>query len=140
MSSFYVSVFTILFLWCSESILLCTDPSPSPLSLLRSGFGSEVSRSLHELKIGGGDLKLSGYICSPFDNFSIKVWLFSWCHKRRLILLFDISLFFISCFYGRVFNMSVSTPFCNFFKSMVIGGWIGFSILWNCLDLSRDRY
>uniref|UniRef100_A0A0A0L1I8 MutL C-terminal dimerisation domain-containing protein n=1 Tax=Cucumis sativus TaxID=3659 RepID=A0A0A0L1I8_CUCSA len=56
----------------SKSILLCTDPSPSPLSLLRSGFGSEVSRSLHELKIGGGDLKLSGYICSPFDNFSIK--------------------------------------------------------------------
>ncbi|KAL4027258.1 hypothetical protein IC575_015721 [Cucumis melo] len=66
----------------SESILLCTDPSPSPLSLLRSGFGSEVSRSLHELKIGGGDLKLSGYICSPFDNFSIKGVQYVYINRR----------------------------------------------------------
>ncbi|XP_038903643.1 DNA mismatch repair protein MLH3 isoform X2 [Benincasa hispida] len=66
----------------SESILLCTDPSPSPLSLLRSGFGSEVSRSLHELKIGDGDLKLSGYICSPFDSFSIKAVQYVYINRR----------------------------------------------------------
>lgn len=70
----------------SESILLFTDPSPSPLSLLRSGFGSEVSRSLHELKIGDGDLKLSGYICRPFDSFSIKAVQYVCIHTILCIL------------------------------------------------------
>ncbi|XP_023539513.1 DNA mismatch repair protein MLH3 isoform X2 [Cucurbita pepo subsp. pepo] len=66
----------------SESILLYTNPSPSPLSLLRSGFGSEVSRSLHELKIGDGGLKLSGYICSPFDTFTIKAVQYVYINRR----------------------------------------------------------
>ncbi|XP_022971390.1 DNA mismatch repair protein MLH3 isoform X1 [Cucurbita maxima] len=66
----------------SESILLYTNPSPSPLSLLRSGFGSEISRSLRELKIGDGDLKLSGYICSPFDTFTIKAVQYVYINRR----------------------------------------------------------
>ncbi|XP_022158273.1 DNA mismatch repair protein MLH3 isoform X5 [Momordica charantia] len=66
----------------SESNVLCTYPSSSPLSLLRSGFGSEVSRSLHEVKIGDGDLKLSGYICSPFDSFTIKAVQYFYINRR----------------------------------------------------------
>lgn len=109
------------FFACSERILLCTNPSPSPLSLLSSGFGSEVSRSLLELKIGDGDLKLSGYIGSPFDSFTIKVIYFLDVIKEGYFCFLIFLQFFIICFYGRLFNMFVSTPLCEFFKSMVCG-------------------
>lgn len=51
--------------------LLCTHPS-SPLSLLTSGFGIEVSESLQELNASDSILKLSGYVSGPCDGFGIK--------------------------------------------------------------------
>lgn len=62
----------ILFSTCSGDELLCTHRS-SPLSLLTSGFGIEVSDSLHELNASDGILKLSGFISGPCDGFGIKV-------------------------------------------------------------------
>ncbi|EXB95122.1 DNA mismatch repair protein mutL [Morus notabilis] len=57
----------------SEDVLLCTHPS-SPMSLMTSCFGIEVSTSLHELNISAGKIKLSGYISGPCDNLTIKDW------------------------------------------------------------------
>ncbi len=62
----------ILFSTCSGDELLCTHPS-SPLSLLTSGFGIEVSESLQELNASDSILKLSGYVSGPCDGFGIKV-------------------------------------------------------------------
>lgn len=62
----------ILFSTRSGDELLCTHPS-SPLSLLTSGFGIEVSDSVHELNASDGILKLSGFISGPCDGFGIKV-------------------------------------------------------------------
>ncbi|KAF3440880.1 hypothetical protein FNV43_RR19166 [Rhamnella rubrinervis] len=56
----------------SEGVLLCTNLS-SPLALLTSGFGIDVSASLHELNTSDGKLKLSGYVSGPSDDFAIKV-------------------------------------------------------------------
>lgn len=59
---------------CSEDELLCTNSSSSPLSLLSSGFGVEVSSSLHELQVQDDIIKLSGYISGPCNSFSLKVF------------------------------------------------------------------
>ncbi|XP_054825799.1 DNA mismatch repair protein MLH3 [Prosopis cineraria] len=56
----------------SEDELLCTHSSSSPLSLLTSGFGVEVSSSLHELQDQDDVIKLSGYISGPCNNFTLK--------------------------------------------------------------------
>lgn len=53
-------------------MLLCTNRS-SPLSLLTSGFGIDVSASLHEINTSDGKLKLSGYMSGPSDDLAIKV-------------------------------------------------------------------
>lgn len=58
---------------CSEDELLRTIPSPSPLTLLRSAFGIEVSDALHELNISDGKLELSGYLSNPCNCLAIKV-------------------------------------------------------------------
>ncbi|GFZ09462.1 MUTL protein homolog 3 [Actinidia rufa] len=54
--------------------LFCTVPSSSPLSLLTSGFGIEVSSFLHELSVTDGVLKLLGYMSTPHDTSSVKDW------------------------------------------------------------------
>ncbi|XP_057958791.1 DNA mismatch repair protein MLH3 isoform X2 [Malania oleifera] len=56
----------------SEDDLLGTQPSPSPLTLLTSVFGIEVSSSLHEVNLSGGALKLSGYVSGPSSTSSVK--------------------------------------------------------------------
>ncbi|XP_059437766.1 DNA mismatch repair protein MLH3 isoform X2 [Corylus avellana] len=61
--------------------LLCTQPS-SPLLLLKSGFGLEVSDSLHKLNISDGVLKLSGYISDPVDGFEIKAFQYVYINSR----------------------------------------------------------
>ncbi|XP_075655898.1 DNA mismatch repair protein MLH3 [Castanea sativa] len=61
--------------------LLCTHPS-SPLSLLTSGFGIEVSDSLHELNASDGILKLSGFISGPCDGFGIKAFQYVYINSR----------------------------------------------------------
>ncbi|KAK4261994.1 hypothetical protein QN277_027613 [Acacia crassicarpa] len=55
----------------SEDELLCTHSS-SPLSLLTSGFGMEVSSSLNELQDQDDLIKLSGYISGPCNSFTLK--------------------------------------------------------------------
>nr|XP_043633823.1 DNA mismatch repair protein MLH3 [Erigeron canadensis] len=52
--------------------LLSLYPSPSPLPLLTTGFGVEVSWSLRKLDESDGKLKLSGYISDPYEIFSVK--------------------------------------------------------------------
>ncbi|XP_028795356.1 DNA mismatch repair protein MLH3 isoform X2 [Neltuma alba] len=56
----------------SEDELLCTQSSSSPLSLLTSGFGVDVSSSLHELQDQDDVIKLSGYISGPCNSFPVK--------------------------------------------------------------------
>ncbi|KAF8405555.1 hypothetical protein HHK36_010462 [Tetracentron sinense] len=58
----------------SEDELLCTRPSMSPLSLVTSGFGIDISSSLHELNFSEGVLKLSGFLSGPGYSFSMKDW------------------------------------------------------------------
>ncbi|KAM7529497.1 hypothetical protein LguiB_032907 [Lonicera macranthoides] len=66
----------------SEDELLCTYPSASPLPLLRSGFGIEVSSSLHEIDVSNSDLKLSGYISGPCEIFSVKAFQYFYINSR----------------------------------------------------------
>lgn len=63
----------ISFLCFSEDELLSTHFASSPLSLLRSGFGIKDSSFLHEISAKDGVLRISGYISSPYDSFSVKV-------------------------------------------------------------------
>ncbi|KAL7192834.1 hypothetical protein ACSBR2_024616 [Camellia fascicularis] len=65
----------------SEDELFCTTPSSSPLSLLTSGFGIEISSSLHELNVSDGVLKLSGYMSSPRDTSFVKACQFVCIHE-----------------------------------------------------------
>ncbi|KAM6540464.1 hypothetical protein CsatB_004911 [Cannabis sativa] len=65
----------------SEDVLLYTLPS-SPMSLLTTCFGTEISTSLHELKSSSGKIELSGYISSPCDNLSIKVFQYIYINSR----------------------------------------------------------
>lgn len=57
----------------SEDELLSTHFGSSTLSLLMSGFGIEDSSFLHEISAKDGVLRISGYISSPYDSFSVKV-------------------------------------------------------------------
>ncbi|KAL8194076.1 hypothetical protein R6Q57_026318 [Mikania cordata] len=54
--------------------LLSLYPSSSPLPLLTSTFGNELSHSLHKLDECDGKLKISGYISGPNEIFSVKVF------------------------------------------------------------------
>lgn len=65
-------VIDIVYSICSEDVLLCTNLA-SPLTLLTSGFGIDVSASLHELNASDGKLTLSGYISGPSDDLAMKV-------------------------------------------------------------------
>ncbi|KAK9284262.1 hypothetical protein L1049_023432 [Liquidambar formosana] len=66
----------------SEDELLYTRSSSSPLSLLISGFGIEISSSLHELNLSNGILKLSGYLSGPYDTFSMKALQYVYINSR----------------------------------------------------------
>nr|GEZ09842.1 DNA mismatch repair protein MLH3 isoform X1 [Tanacetum cinerariifolium] len=71
--------------------LLSLYPSSSPLPLLKSGFGVEVSSSLHKLDVSVGQLKLSGYICGPNEIFSVKAFQYICIHILALLLCFNVS-------------------------------------------------
>ncbi|XP_060192073.1 DNA mismatch repair protein MLH3 isoform X2 [Lycium barbarum] len=64
----------------SEDDLLCTRASPSPLPLLSSGFGVQLS-SLNKLNTSGGPFKLSGYISGP-DVYTVKVLQYFYINSR----------------------------------------------------------
>ncbi|KAI3794330.1 hypothetical protein L1987_36959 [Smallanthus sonchifolius] len=64
--------------------LLSLYPSSSPLPLLTSGFGIEVSRSLHKLDESDGNLKLSGYISGPYATFSAKAFQYFYINSRYI--------------------------------------------------------
>ncbi|XP_040370286.1 DNA mismatch repair protein MLH3 isoform X7 [Rosa chinensis] len=66
----------------SEDELLRTIPSPSPMTLLESAFGSEVSDALHELNISDGKLELSGYISTPCNSLAIKAIQYFYINSR----------------------------------------------------------
>ncbi|KAA8547596.1 hypothetical protein F0562_004025 [Nyssa sinensis] len=68
----------------SEDELLCTYPSLSPLSLLTSGFGIDVSNSLHELDVSDDVLRLSGYMSSSCDTFSVKAFQYVYINSRYI--------------------------------------------------------
>ncbi|KAK7252629.1 hypothetical protein RIF29_36714 [Crotalaria pallida] len=55
-----------------ENELLCTHSASSPLSLLTSGFGMEVSNSLHDIEVENDIMKLSGYISGPCNTLNMK--------------------------------------------------------------------
>ncbi|XP_058098603.1 DNA mismatch repair protein MLH3 isoform X10 [Magnolia sinica] len=66
----------------NENELLCTIPSLSPLPLLTSWFGNEVSSSLHEVNFSEGVLKLSGYLSGHSDTFSTKTFQYVYINSR----------------------------------------------------------
>ncbi|XP_077220026.1 MUTL protein homolog 3 isoform X2 [Tasmannia lanceolata] len=66
----------------SEDELLCTLPSPSPLPLVTSCFGNEVSSSLHGVNFSVGALKLSGYLSGPAHTFSTKDFQYVYINSR----------------------------------------------------------
>ncbi|KAK9049220.1 hypothetical protein SSX86_031813, partial [Deinandra increscens subsp. villosa] len=93
--------------------LLSLYPSSSPLPLLTSGFGVEISSSLHKLDESDGNLKLSGYISGPYETFSVKVFSisFPFCHH----------FFFVKgCLFCRPSNISVSMFLHCFYVSVYI--------------------
>ncbi|KAL5706128.1 hypothetical protein ACHQM5_024336 [Ranunculus cassubicifolius] len=59
-----------------------THSLPSPLPLVSSGFGNDVSRSLCELNFSNGIWDLSGYISAPLDTFSAKAFQFVYINSR----------------------------------------------------------
>ncbi|GKV30207.1 hypothetical protein SLEP1_g39048 [Rubroshorea leprosula] len=66
----------------SEDELLCTNPSSSPLPLLKSNFGIEDFSSLQKVNSVDGVLKLSGYISDPRDSFAVKVFQYVYINSR----------------------------------------------------------
>lgn len=59
-------------------MLCCTHSASFPLSLVTSGFGVEVTSSLHELlEVENDIIKLSGYISGPCNTSNMKVILIS---------------------------------------------------------------
>uniref|UniRef100_A0A0R0HRB2 MutL C-terminal dimerisation domain-containing protein n=1 Tax=Glycine max TaxID=3847 RepID=A0A0R0HRB2_SOYBN len=56
-----------------EDELFCTHSASSPLSLVTSGFGVEVTSSLHNLEVENDIIKLSGYISGPCNTVDTKV-------------------------------------------------------------------
>ncbi|XP_047158413.1 DNA mismatch repair protein MLH3 isoform X4 [Vigna umbellata] len=56
-----------------EDELFCTHSASSPLSLITSGFGVEVTSSLHYLEVENDIIKLSGYVSSPCNTSNIEV-------------------------------------------------------------------
>lgn len=67
----------------SEEEIFCATPSSSPLSRLTSGYGVEVTSSLHELNVADGVLKLSGYVSSPCDTSSVKAFQYIYINSRH---------------------------------------------------------
>ncbi|KAL2988403.1 hypothetical protein AAZX31_11G084800 [Glycine max] len=55
-----------------EDELFCTHSASSPLSLVTSGFGVEVTSSLHNLEVENDIIKLSGYISGPCNTVDTK--------------------------------------------------------------------
>lgn len=62
--------------------VLCTHPSPSPLPLVSSGFGIDVSSSLCKLDFSKGILKLSGYLSAPVGTCSLKALQYVYINSR----------------------------------------------------------
>ncbi|CAJ1930674.1 unnamed protein product [Sphenostylis stenocarpa] len=56
-----------------EDEVFRTHSASSPLSLVTSGFGVEVTSSLHYLEVENDIIKLSGYISSPCNTLNMKV-------------------------------------------------------------------
>ncbi|KAG4988096.1 hypothetical protein JHK85_031079 [Glycine max] len=56
-----------------EDELFCTHSASSPLSLVTSGFGVEVTSSLHNLEVENDIIKLSGYISGPCNTVDTKI-------------------------------------------------------------------
>ncbi|GAU28111.1 hypothetical protein TSUD_223520 [Trifolium subterraneum] len=55
-----------------EDQLFCSHAAASPLSLVTTGFGVEVTNSLHELEVGNDIIKLTGYISGPCNTLDMK--------------------------------------------------------------------
>ncbi|GMH23998.1 hypothetical protein Nepgr_025841 [Nepenthes gracilis] len=68
----------------SEDELLRTHASSSPLSILRSDFGIEVS-SLHEVSLSEGALKLGGYMSGACDSPSTKAIQYIYINSRFIV-------------------------------------------------------
>ncbi|KAL1354261.1 hypothetical protein AAHE18_05G029500 [Arachis hypogaea] len=54
--------------------LFCTQIASSPLALLTSGFGEEVSSFLQALEVENDIIKLSGYVSGPCNALNMKDW------------------------------------------------------------------
>lgn len=55
-----------------EYELFCSHSAASPLSLVTTGFGVEVTNSLHELEVENNIIKLAGYISGPCNTLDMK--------------------------------------------------------------------
>lgn len=66
--------------------LLSLYPSSSPLPILTSVFGNDISHFVHKLDERDGTFKLSGYISDPFETFSVKAFQYFCIHVLALLL------------------------------------------------------
>ncbi|KAI3722909.1 hypothetical protein L2E82_34103 [Cichorium intybus] len=64
--------------------LLSLYPSSSPMPLLVSSFGTEVSSSLQKLDASDDKLKLSGFISSPCETFYVKAFQYFYINSRYI--------------------------------------------------------
>ncbi|KAI3843397.1 hypothetical protein MKX03_024291 [Papaver bracteatum] len=66
----------------SGNEILYTTPSSSPIPLVSSGFGADVSRSLCEVNFSDEVLNVSGYLSGPADTFSMKALQYFYINSR----------------------------------------------------------
>lgn len=95
---------------CSGNELLCTEPSSSPLSLLRNTFGVDISNVLCELNAHEGVLNLTGHMSGPWDDFSFKVTL---NRANFIFIVYDVLFIVIMLSFDRPSSMSVSMLLVN---------------------------
>ncbi|CAI8588467.1 unnamed protein product [Vicia faba] len=55
-----------------EDELFCSHSAASPLSLVTTGFGVEVTNSLHDLEVENNIIKLTGFISDPCNTLDMK--------------------------------------------------------------------
>ncbi|MCL7024487.1 hypothetical protein MKW94_003808 [Papaver nudicaule] len=66
----------------SGNEILYTTPSLSPIPLVSSGFGTDVSRSLCEVNFSDEVLSVSGYLSAPAATFSMKALQYIYINSR----------------------------------------------------------
>ncbi|KAK9129216.1 hypothetical protein Sjap_009703 [Stephania japonica] len=66
----------------SGADIFCTQPSPSPMGLVTSAFGVNISHSLDELSFSKGALSISGYLSGSVGVLSSKAFQYVYINSQ----------------------------------------------------------